>query len=89
MLYRIYLRDSSGQISEKTVEGDRAKAVTAFDSLINRVDLDGTNTVAVLTYKTRPVAHHKFQFGSDPSRSDPMYFWRGRTEEIRWPNMVL
>lgn len=77
MTFRIYLRDQYQQVTDKTVTGDPDAARSAFASLVNRTDLDGTTMLAVLNRDGKPVAHHWFGTPSDPAK-----WWRGRTDQI-------
>lgn len=85
MIYRAYLRDPQQRVSDKTNTGDRAAALAAFKSLVNRTDLDGTPMLAVLNYNGRPVAHHDFRVRPDGSPHDTAKYWRGRTDAIKGP----
>lgn len=85
MIYRIYLRDPQQRVSDKTNTGDRAVALAAFTSLVNRTDLDGTPLLAVLNFNGRPVAHHDFRLRQDGSPNDPAKYWRGNLDVIQWP----
>lgn len=88
MTFRIYLRDSQQRVSEKTNTPDRVAALSAFTTLVNRSDLDGTAMLAALNYNGRPVAHHDFRQRPDGS---PLYadkHWRGRTDQIQWPPLA-
>jgi hypothetical protein len=76
MTFRIYLRGPDQSVSSKTVTGDPVAALTAFRTLTDRTDLDGTAMLAVLNENGRPVAHHRFD-GLDPAK-----WWRGRTIDI-------
>ena len=88
MIFRIYLRDPQQRVSDKTITGDRATALVAFTSLVNRNDLDGQHMLAVLNYNGRPVAHHDFRIRPDGLPLYPEYYWRGKIEEIKWPPMA-
>lgn len=79
--FRVYLRTFDGQISEKTITPDQATAAAAFESLVNRSDLDGQKLAVALTYENRQRAFHRF----DRSPGDTDY-WRGRLHEIEWPH---
>ena len=85
MIYRVYLRDPQQRVSDKTATGDRAVAIAAFASLVNRTDLDGTAMLAVMSYSGRPVAHHDYRLRPDNSPHDPAKYWRGRMAEISFP----
>lgn len=82
MTFRIYLRDAHQRVTEKTVTGDPAAALSAFSSLVGRVELDGQMLLAVLNRDGRPVAHHDFRMRPDGSPIDPSKHWRGRIDEI-------
>lgn len=85
VIYRIYLRDPQQRVSDKTNTPDRVAALSAFTTLVNRSDLDGTAMLAVLNYNGKPVAHHDFRLRPDGS---PLYLdkhWRGKTDQIKWP----
>ena len=84
-MYRIYLRDAHQRVSDKTITGDRAAALAAFTSLVNRSDLDGQAVLAVLNQDGKPVAHHDFRGRPDGVPPDPAKYWRGRLDEIKWP----
>lgn len=88
MIYRIYLRDPQQRVSEKTTTGDRAAALAAFTTLVNRTDLDDTSVLAVLNQNGRPVAHHDFRQRPEGVPPDPAKYWRGRTDQIKWPPMA-
>jgi len=88
MIYRIYLRDSSQRVSDKTNTSDRAAALAAFASLVNRTDLDGTPMLAVMNQNGRPVAHHDFRTRPDGTPQDPAKYWRGKLDAIQWPPMT-
>lgn len=88
-MYRIYLRDTQQRVSEKTITGDRAAALEAFTSLVNRTALDGTPMLAVLNQNGRPVAHHDFRLRPDGVAHDPAKYWRGKLDAIQWPPMAL
>lgn len=82
MIYRVYLRDPQQRVSDKTMTGDPVAARAAFESLVNRADLDDTHMLAVLNRDGRPVAHHDFRRRPDGS---PLYTdkcWRGRCDQI-------
>lgn len=88
MIYRVYLRDPQQRVSAKTNTGDKAAALAAFTTLVNRTDLDGTPMLAVLNSNGQPVAHHDFRSRPAGVPPDPAKFWRGRTDEIKWPSMA-
>lgn len=83
-MYRIYLRDAHQRVSDKTITGDRAAALAAFTSLVNRSDLDGQAVLAVLNQDGKPVAHHDFRGRPDGVPPDPAKYWRGRLDKIKW-----
>jgi len=83
MIYRVYLRDSEQRVSDKTITGDRAAALTAFTGLVNRTDLDGQPMLAVLNYNGKPVAHHDFRLRPDGVAHDAAKYWRGKIDAIR------
>lgn len=85
MIYRVYLRDPQQRVSEKTATGDRAAALEAFASLVNRTDLDGSPMLAVLNYNGAPVAHHYFLLRPDGAPIDSAKYWRGKLDGIKWP----
>lgn len=85
-MYRIYLRDAQQRVTDKTTTGDRAAALAAFESLVNRTDLDGSTMLAVLNFNGAPVAHHDFRSRPPGVPHDPAKYWRGRLDAIRWPN---
>lgn len=88
MIYRIYLRDPQQRVSDKTTTGDRAAALAAFMSLVNRIDLDGMPMLAVLNQSGRPVAHHDFRLRPDGTPHDPAKYWRDKTGAIQWPPLT-
>lgn len=88
VIYRVYLRDPHQRVSEKTNTSDRAAALSAFTTLVNRTDLDGQHLLAVLNYNGKPVAHHDFRLRPDGL---PLYadkHWRERTDQIQWPGLA-
>lgn len=87
-MYRVYLRDPQQRVSDKTTTGDRAAALAAFMSLVNRTDLDGQPMLAVLNQSGRPVAHHDFRHRPDGVPHDPAKYWRGRMDAIQWPALA-
>lgn len=77
-MFRIYLRDSATQaVSEKTNTNDPYAALAAFDSLVNRSDLDGRKIMAILNRDGEPIAHHRFDVPPGNEK-----YWRGRANEI-------
>lgn len=82
MAFRIYIRDSTQHVFDKTVTGDPEAARTAFRTLTERADLNGSGMLAVLNRDGRPVAHHLFATRPDGSPLDPSKWWRGRTDDI-------
>ncbi len=88
VIYRIYLRDPQQRVSDKTNTGDRAAALAAFGSLVNRTDLDGSPMLAVLNCNGRPVAHHDFRLRADGSAHDPAKNWRGKLGLFQWPDLA-
>lgn len=88
MIYRVYLRDPQQRVSDKTNTGDRAAALAAFTSLVNRTDLDGQAMLAVLNQNGRPVAHHDFRGRPEGVAPDLAKYWRGRTDAIKWPPLA-
>lgn len=88
MIYRIYIRDPHQRVSDKTNTGDRAAALAAFTSLVNRTDLDGTAMLAVLNQNGIPVAHHDFRSRPDGTPHDPTKYWRGRIDQIKFPGLT-
>lgn len=88
MTYRVYLRDPQQRVTDKTVTGDKAAALAAFASLVDRTDLDGSTLLAVLNCSGRPVAHHDFRLQSDGSPHDSGKYWRGKLDSIHWPPMA-
>ena len=88
MIYRVYLRDPQQRVSNKTITGDRASAVAAFASLIDRAALDGSAMLAVLNFNGRPVAHHDFRLRSDGSPHDSAKHRRGKLDSIKWPSLA-
>lgn len=77
-MFRIYLRDQNQQVSEKTNTGDPQAAITAFEALVNRIDLDGQRVMAVITKNGSPIAHHKF----NAREEDREFYWRGRITQL-------
>lgn len=89
MLYRAYLRDPQQQVIDKTATNDRNAALAAFEKLISRTDLDGTQMIALLNCNGRPVACHDFQLRPDGSPLKPENHWRGKIHEIKFPAMTI
>lgn len=81
-MYRIYLRDSAGNVSEKTNTTNPDAAAAAFTDLVNRADLDGQKLAVALTYHNRQLAFHRFD--REPGQAD---YWRDRTDKIAWPTV--
>lgn len=77
-MYRIYLRDPHQQVSDMTNTRDHQAAIAAFETLVNRTDLDGQRVMAVMNKNGSPVAHHKF----NARPGDQTYYWRGRIDEL-------
>ncbi|QDQ28333.1 hypothetical protein FNU76_19350 [Chitinimonas arctica] len=77
-MFKVYLRDADKLISEKTLTLDAQAALRAFETLVNRAELDGQNFWAVLSLDGIPLAQHKF----DTSPKSAMYFWRGRINHL-------
>ena len=77
-MFRVYLKALNKRATNtvRTTSIDDAKA--AFAELVNRTDLDGTNTVAAITRHGSPVAHHNFN--ALPGSED---FWRGRVVKLQ------
>ena len=82
MIFRVYLRDANQRVAEKTTTGDPTAAVSAFEALVNREDLDGQKMLAVITRDGQQLAHHNFQRRPDGSPLYPENYWRGRAWEI-------
>lgn len=78
MIFRVYLRDPSQRVSEKTNTGDAGAAIAAFSELVSRTDLDGSRMLAVITKNGSPVAYHHF----NSSPEDENRYWRGRIEQL-------
>lgn len=78
-IYRTYLRDFSGSVSEKSVTHNRDAAEAAFADLVNR-PLDGQKLAAVLSYNNSQLAFHRFD--RSPGDSD---YWRDKLDAIPWP----
>lgn len=81
MTYRIYLRDASQRVTDKTVTENKSVALAAFSALIEQTKLDGQKLLAVLNCDGKPIAHH--DFAADPA--DQAKHWRGRLDQIVWP----
>ena len=81
-MYRIYLRDSAGNVSEKTNTTNPDAAAAAFTDLVNRADLDGQKLAASLTYNNKQLAFHRFD--REPGQAD---YWRDRADKIAWPTV--
>ena len=79
-MYRAYLRTFDGKIVEKTNTHSQDVAREAFAALVERSDLDGQKLAAALTYANRQLAFHRFD--RHPGDAD---YWRGRLDEVRWP----
>jgi hypothetical protein len=75
-MYRVYLRSPDQLVRDKTTTGDSDAARAAFKALTERVDLDGSQMLAVLNRSGHQIAHHRFD-GLDPAK-----WWRGRTSDI-------
>lgn len=83
MTYRVYLRDASQRVTDKTVTGSPDAALAAFRALVERADLDGQRLLAVLNRDGRPVAHHDFSKPIPPAPgSDPARWWRGSAPDL-------
>ena len=80
MTYRVYLRTASGQVLERTITGIAKAAEVAFETLVNRTDLDGKAVAVALTYNQKQVAFHRFD--RKPGEVD---YWRGKIGSIQWP----
>lgn len=82
MMYKIYLRTHDQQVdpSTKSITADRDEAAAAFAGLVARVDLDGRQVAAVLSYNAVRLAFHRF----DKAAGENDY-WRSRLNEIEWP----
>lgn len=78
MIFRVYLRDPSQRVSEKTNTGDAGAAIAAFSELVSRTELDGSRMLAVITKNGSPVAYHHF----NSSPEDENRYWRGRIEQL-------
>lgn len=83
MTYRIYIRDDSQRVTDKTVTESAAVALAAFGELVNRSSLDGQKLLAVLNGDGQKIAHHNFR--AMPGDSD---YWRGRLDLIDLPKGV-
>lgn len=81
-MYRVYLRTFDQQVlpDSKTNTPNQQAAADAFAALVNRADLDGQKFAAVLSFKNRQLAFHRF----DRSPGDADY-WRDKLGEIEWP----
>ena len=77
-MFRVYLKALGRRATNtvRTTSIDDAKA--AFAELVNRTDLDGTDTVAMITRHAIPVAQHKFN--SAPGDKE---YWRGRVVDLK------
>jgi hypothetical protein len=77
-VFRVYLRTSRSKILLKTrvFTPDVEQAIDAFMHLVNRVELDGTDYLVVLTWSRRTILRHDFS-GHDDS-------WRGRRDSARY-----
>lgn len=78
MIFRVYLRDPSQRVSEKTNTGDAGAAIAAFSELVSRTELDGSRMLAVITKNGSPIAYHHF----NSSPEDENRYWRGRIEQL-------
>lgn len=78
MIFRVYLRDPSQRVSEKTNTGDAGAAIAAFSELVSKTELDGSRMLAVITKNGSPVAYHKFNAQPD----NDAFYWRGRIDRI-------
>lgn len=81
-MYRVYLRDFQGRVpaETKTITSNQASAAEAFESLVNRTDLDGQKLAAVLSYNNGQLAFHRFD--RQPGSAD---YWRDKLDAIEWP----
>lgn len=79
-VYRIYLRHSGQKVSDKSNTSNPQTALTAFEALVNRMDLDGQKLAAVLSYNNEQLAYHRFD--RQPGDAD---YWRDRLQEIDMP----
>ena len=77
MIYRVYLCDQQQRVSDKTITGDQQDAAEAFETLVNRTDLDGQGMLAVIAKNNTKIAWHKFDHPNDPN-----HFWRGRIDQL-------
>lgn len=80
-VFRAYLRNFDGQVSEKTITSNAATAAEAFAALVNRSELDGQKLAAALTYNNRQLAFHRFDRAPDDAD-----YWRDKLDEIEWPS---
>ncbi|WP_375592120.1 hypothetical protein [Chitiniphilus eburneus] len=83
MTYRIYLRDFQQHVlaDSKTHTTNPAAAAEAFADLVNRQELDGQTLAAVLSFKNKQLAFHRFD--RHPGDAD---YWRDKLGAISWPS---
>jgi hypothetical protein len=76
-MFRVYLKALGRRATNtvRTTDPDAAKA--AFAELVNRSDLDGTDTVAMITRHAIPIARHDFKAVSGNEN-----YWRGRVVDL-------
>jgi hypothetical protein len=76
-MYTIYLRAPDQSITEKTRTACRTVALSAFATLVQHTQFDGTMMRAILNYQDIAIAHHRFSVA--PGNDD---FWRGRVDQL-------
>ena len=81
-MYRVYLRTFDQRVlpESKTNTTNPDAAAAAFAELVNRAELDGQRLAATITHDNRQLAFHRFD--RRPGDAD---YWRGRLDEIEWP----
>ena len=76
-MYTIYLRAPDQSITKKTRTSSRSVALSAFATLIEDTEFDGTMMRAILNHQDIAIAHHRFSVA--PGNDD---FWRGRVDQL-------
>lgn len=72
-MYRIYIRTFDGALSERSTSDNPSTALATFAGFVNDTTRDGTKTLAVLAYCSRPLFMHRFDRADGVSES-----FRGR-----------
>jgi hypothetical protein len=84
--YRTYIKMPDGSFLDGTLQAtkDQANALSAFESLVNRTELDGELMYAALTANNSHVAMHRFD--KEPGHINNL---RGRLDEIDWLDLPM